>query len=296
VLTEVIINGLFAGCIYALVALGFVIVFKSTNVINFAQASVLTLGAYLIAVWHDDINFWPALVAAAIVCAIVAALVDFIMIRPLRKRRGGEEALAIITIGINIVLATEIDRRVGTDILPTGVPGGSDTSQLLGVTVADTRILAAVVAVILIGALTAVFRYSDLGVAMRSTAADPPTAALMGIRLGRIAAISWGIAGALAAVSGAFFAAYPAAGVSNTTSLLALTTIPAAVVGGLDSLKGAVVGGLLIGLSVSFVTGYQDKLDFFGRGLNSVVPYVVLFVVLLWRPSGLYGERAVTRV
>jgi branched-chain amino acid transport system permease protein len=295
-LLEVLINGLFAGCIYAMVALGFVIVFKSTNVINFAQASVLTLGAYLVAVWHDDIHFWPSVLAAAVVCAIVAALLDFILIRPLRKRRGGEEALAIITIGINIVLATEIRRRVGTDILPTGAPGGPNTSEVLGVTVADNRIIAAATGVVLIGMLAALFRYSDLGVAMRSTAADGPTAALMGIRLGRVAAVSWAIAGALAAVAGAFFAAYPAAGVSNTTALLALTTIPAAVIGGLDSLVGAVIGGLIIGFSISFVTGYQDDLDFLGRGLSAVVPYIVLFGVLLWRPSGIFGSREVTRV
>src|SRR4051812_27906146 len=275
-LLEVLINGLFAGVIYALVALGFVIVFKSTNVINFAQASVLTVGAYLIAVWHDDLGFWPAVLAAAVACAVLSALLDFIFIRPLRKRRGGEEALAIMTIGINIVLATEIRRRVGTDILPTGAPGKSNTSEILGVTVADNRIIAAAVGVVLMGILAAVFRFTDLGVAMRSTAADGPTAALMGIRLGRIAGVSWAIAGALAAVAGAFFAAYPAAGVSNTTSFLALTTIPAAVIGGLDSLVGAVVGGLIVGLSIAFVTGYQDDLDFLGRGLSAVVPYIVL--------------------
>src|SRR3954454_21022398 len=112
-LLEVLVKGLFAGVIYGLVALGFVIVFKSTNVINFAQASVLTLGAYLIAVWHDNIHFWPAVLAAAVTCAIVSALLDLVFIRPLRKRRGGEEALAIMTIGINIVLATEIRPRVG---------------------------------------------------------------------------------------------------------------------------------------------------------------------------------------
>jgi branched-chain amino acid transport system permease protein len=293
---ESLINGLFAGTIYALVALGFVIVFKSTNVINFAHASVLTIGAYMVASWHDDIHFWPAVLAAALACAVLAALLDFVLIRPLRKRRGGEEALAIITIGINIVLATEISRRVGTDIHSTGVPGGAETTELLGVTIAKTRITAAIVAVVLIGVLIAVFRYTDLGVAMRSTASDPATAALMGIRLGRVALISWAIAGALAAIAGAFFAGYPAPGVTRTTSLLALTTIPAAVVGGLDSLKGAVVGGLIIGLSVAFVTGYQDKLDFLGRGLSQVVPYIVLFAVLLWRPSGLFGAREVSRV
>ncbi|MEA2171480.1 MAG: branched-chain amino acid transport system permease protein [Solirubrobacteraceae bacterium] len=293
---ELLINGISYGCIYALVAIGFVIVFKSTNVINFAHASVLTLGAYLIAKWHKDLHFWPSVLLAALVCAVAAALLDFVLIRPLRKRRGGEESLAIITIGINVLLATALDKAISTDILSTGAPGGSKTSELLGVTIADTRITAMVVAVILIGILFLVFERTDLGVGMRATAADPETAALMGIRLGRIAAVSWAIAGALAAVAGAFFAAYPAAGVTNRTSLLALTAIPAAVVGGLDSLLGAVVGGLIIGIASSFVTGYQDNLDFLGRGLSGIVPYIVLFAVLLWRPSGLFGQQSVTRV
>jgi branched-chain amino acid transport system permease protein len=142
----------------------------------------------------------------------------------------------------------------------------------------------------------AAFRFSDWGVAMRSAAADAETAAMMGIRLRRVAAAAWAVAGALAAVAGAFFISFPAAGVSNTTGLLALTAIPAAVLGGLDSTAGAVVGGLTIGLVTTFTAGYQDQIAFLGRGLSDVAPYIVLFVVLLWRPSGIFGTREITRV
>ena len=168
--------------------------------------------------------------------------------RPLRRRRGGIDALAILTIGVNIVLATELTRRVGTDILPTGAPWGSDTATFLGITVPQTRIAAAIVAIVLMGVFFAAFKYSDWGVAMRSTAADPETAALMGIRLSRVAAGAWAVSGVLAAIAGAFFTSFPASGVSTTTYLLALTAIPAAVLGGLDSIAGAVVGGLIIGV------------------------------------------------
>jgi branched-chain amino acid transport system permease protein len=142
----------------------------------------------------------------------------------------------------------------------------------------------------------AAFRYSDWGVAMRSAADDPETAALMGIRLRRVALVAWGVAGALAAVGGAFFTSFPAAGVSNATGLLALTAIPAAVLGGLDSTAGAVVGGLLIGVVATFTAGYQDDIAFLGRGLSEVAPYIVLLAVLLWRPSGIFGTRGITRV
>jgi branched-chain amino acid transport system permease protein len=293
---ELLVSGLSLGCIYALIAMGFVIVFKATNVVNFAHASVLMLGAYLVAKWHDSLGFLGALLAAAAACAVAAALLDVLFVRPLRRRRGGIDALAILTIGLNIVLATELTRQVGTDILPSGAPWGSHTVTFLGITVPQTRIAAAIVAIALMGAFYAAFKYSDWGVAMRSTAADAETAALMGIRLSRIAAGAWAVSGFLAAIAGAFFTSFPAAGVSTTTYLLALTAIPAAVLGGLDSIGGAVVGGLVIGVAITFTAGYQDELSFLGRGLSEVIPYVVLLLVLLWRPSGLFGTPEISRV
>jgi branched-chain amino acid transport system permease protein len=293
---ELLVSGLSLGCIYALIAMGFVIVFKATNVVNFAHASVVMLGAYLVARWHDDLGFWGAVLAAAAACAVVAALIDVLLVRPLRRRRGGVDTLAILTIGVNIVLATELSRRVGTDILPTGAPWGSKTATFLGLTVPQTRIASAVVALLLMAVFFAAFKYSDWGVAMRSTAADPETAALMGIRLSRVAMGAWAVSGFLAAIAGVFFTSFPASGVSTTTYLLALTAIPAAVLGGLDSVGGAVVGGLVIGVAITFTAGYQDELSFLGRGLSEVIPYVVLLVVLVWRPSGLFGTPEISRV
>jgi branched-chain amino acid transport system permease protein len=241
-------------------------------------------------------GFFGALAASAVVCALVAALIDVNFVRPLRRRHGGEDALAILTIGINILIGTYLTNQVGTDIKPSGAPWGSDSAHILGVTVPQTRIAAAIFALILMGIFFAAFRYSDWGVSMRSTAADPETAALMGIRLNRVAAGAWAVSGVLAAIGGAFFISFPAAGVSNHTGLLALGAIPAAVLGGLDSVTGAIVGGLIIGVAVTFAAGYQDDIAFLGRGLSEVVPYAALFVVLLWRPSGLFGTREVTRV
>jgi len=293
---ELLISGLSLGCIYALIAMGFVVVFKATNVVNFAHASILMLGAYLVARWHDALGFFGAIGAAAVACAVVAALCDVLLVRPLRRRRGSIDALAILTIAINVLIGTDLMRRVGPDILPSGAPWGSDVTHVLGVAVPQTRIAAAAVAIVLMTAFWAAFRFSDWGVAMRSAAADAETAAMMGIRLKRVAAGAWALAGALAAVGGAFFTSFPAAGVSNTTGLLALTAIPAAVLGGLDSTAGAVVGGLTIGVVATFTAGYQDDIAFLGRGLSEVAPYIVLLAVLLWRPSGIFGTRGLTRV
>jgi branched-chain amino acid transport system permease protein len=293
---ELLISGLSLGCIYALIAMGFVVVFKATKVVNFAHASVLMLGAYLVARWHEPLGFFGAVAVAAVCCAVVAALCDIVFVRALRRRRGSQDILAILTIGLNIVLGTELAREVGTDLLPSGAPWGSDVTHLLGVTVPQTRIAAAVVALVLMGLFWLAFTRSGWGIAMRSAASDPEAAALSGIRLGRVAAGAWALAGALAAIAGAFFTSFPAAGVSNATGLLALTAIPAAVLGGLDSTAGAVVGGLAIGVATTLAAGYQDNIAFLGRGLSEVVPYVVLLLVLLWRPSGVFGTKEVTRV
>lgn len=294
---ELLVSGLLFGCVYALISMGFVIVFKATNVVNFAHVSVLMLGAFIVAKLNrEDVEFLLAVGIAAVVCGIVAALLDVIVVGPLRRRGGGIDALAIITIGLNIVLATELTRQVGVDTIPSGAPWGNDTTEFLGVTVQQTRVAAAITAVILMTIFAIAFKYSDWGVAMRSTADDPETAALMGIRLSRVAMGAWAVSGLLAAIAGAYFISFPAPGVTNATYLLALTAIPAAVLGGLDSTVGAVVGGLIIGAVVTLTAGYQDELSFLGRGLNEVAPYVVLLVVLLWRPWGLFGTREVTRV
>jgi branched-chain amino acid transport system permease protein len=293
---ELVITGLSLGCIYALIAMGFVIVFKATNVVNFAHASVVMLGAYLVAKWHQQLGFFGAIGAAAVACAIAAALIDLVFVRALRRRGGGVDALAILTIALNLLLGTELVRAVGNDLLPSGAPWGSDTSHILGTAIPQARIAAAIVALLLMGVFYAAFTRSDWGVAMRSAASDPEAAALMGIRLSRVAAGAWAVGGALAAIGGAFFVSFPASGVSNATGLLALSVIPVAVLGGLDSIVGAVIAGLLIGVAQTMASGYQDNIAFLGRGLSNVVPFIVLFVVLLWRPSGLFGTRELTRV
>jgi branched-chain amino acid transport system permease protein len=293
---ELLISGLSLGCIYALIAMGFVVVFKATNVVNFAHASILMLGAYLVARLHEQLGFFGALAVAVLACAVVAALIDLVLVRALRRQGGDQDTLAILTIGINVLLGTELARRVGTDLLPSGAPWGSDVTHLFGVTVPQTRVAAAVIAIALMVLFWLAFTRSGWGVAMRSAASDAEAAALMGIPLGRVAYGAWAIAGGLAAIGGAFFTSFPAAGVSNATGLLALTAIPAAVLGGLDSTGGAVVGGLTIGVATTMAAGYQDQIAFLGRGLSEVVPYVALLIVLLWRPSGVFGSREVSRV
>ena len=168
--------------------------------------------------------------------------------------------------------------------------------HLGGVGITTNRALAVVVAAVLMGLFFAFFKFSGWGVAMRASAEDTEAAALMGIRLGRVSMIAWVVAGVLAAVAGVFLTGSPTPGVTPGVAAVALRAFPAAILGGLDSTGGAVVGGLVVGLAESFAAGYQDQILFLGRGFGDVVPYVVMVLVLLVRPSGLFGTRELTRV
>jgi len=291
---SLLIGGLFLGAIYSLVALGFVTVFKATHVINFAQGSVLLLGAFVIGRTHGSLGFWGAVVLGIAAAALVALLIDAVLIRPVRRADLG--TLAILTLGVDILLATELTREIGTDVLSVGAPWGSDVVEVAGIRVAESRVIAGGVAAVLVAAFAAVFKFTDWGIAMRSAAEDGETASLMGIRLNRVAAAAWAMAGALAAIGGLFLTSFPAAGVTGGVGLVALAAIPAVVLGGFDSPSGAVVGGLIIGVVSVLTAGYQDELSFLGRGLGTVAPYIVMLLVLLVRPNGLFGTKEVTRV
>jgi len=288
------VGGLFLGAIYALVALGFVTIFRATGVINFAQGSVLLLGAYVIGRLDDSIGFWPAVLVGILAAALASLLVDVLLIRRVRDADLG--TLAILTLGVDILLLTELTRQIGTDVINIGAPWGDDVVEVAGIRVAESRVLAGAVALVLVAALAAAVKLTDWGVAMRSAAEDGETASLMGIRLNRVAAGAWALAGALAAIGGLFLTSFPAAGVTGGIGLVALAAIPAVVLGGFDSPGGAVIGGLVIGVVSVLCSGYQDELSFLGRGTGAVAPYVVMLLVLLVRPSGLFGTRELTRV
>lgn len=291
---ELIINGISLGFIYTLISLGFVVIFKATEVVNFAQGSMLLLGAYVVARVHDSVGFVPAVLIGIAAGALGALIIERVFVA--QARRADATALAILTIGIDIVLATELTRRIGQDVLSFGDPWGNTTVDLGPFTVPQARVAAMAVSIVLVGAFFAAFKYSNWGVATRATAEDSEAAALMGIRRGRVSLVAWIVAGALATVAGVFLGTSPSPGLNNTSNLTALNAFPAAVVGGLDSTGGAVAGGLLIGVVQSLAAGYNDRLSFLGAPLGDVAAYGVMLIVLLWRPSGLFGTKELARV
>ncbi|MEO3782716.1 branched-chain amino acid ABC transporter permease [Actinocorallia sp. B10E7] len=291
---ELLLNGISLGAVYSLIALGFVIIFKASEVVNFSHASLLLVGGFIIAKLHDPIGFWAALAAGVAGAALVGCLVEFLIIR--RSKNPSHSVLAIVTIGVDIVLATELTRQIGTSVLAMGDPWGDKVVHLGPVSIAQTRVAALLVAALLITAFLLAFKHTGWGVAMRASAEDGEAAALMGIRLGRVSLSAWAVAGALAAVAALFLAVFPTPGLDRTTGMVALKAFPAAILGGLDSTTGALVGGLAIGVTESLMSGYQNDLTFLGRGIGDVAPFLVMLIVLLVRPAGLFGTRELTRV
>jgi branched-chain amino acid transport system permease protein len=291
---SLLLNGISLGAMYALIALGFVIIFKSSGVVSFTHGSLLLLGAYAIVRFSDPLGFWLGALAGLLLTAAVALLIERLLIN--RLRGAPDISLAVITIGVDILLLTDMTRRIGSDILNVPHPWGARVLRLGDVGLSLNRAIGIAVAAVLIGLFFLAFKYSNWGVAMRAAAEDGEAAALMGISRGRVSAIAWLIAGSLAAIAALFLVGAPTPGVSPAVYTVALGAFPAAILGGLDSTGGALAGGLLIGVTEALVAGYQNDLLFLGRGFGDVVPYVVMIVVLLVRPSGLFGTRELTRV
>lgn len=291
---ELVVNGVSIGSVYALIALGFVIIFKATEVVNFAHASLLLVGGFLIAKLHPVLGFWAALAAGIAGAALIGALVEFLILR--RARTGVHGVLAIVTIGVDIMITAELTRQIGTDVLAMGDPWRDRVVHLGPILIAQTRLVALAVAATLIAAFLLAFKFTSWGVALRATAEDAEAAALMGIRLGRVSLGAWAIAGALAAIAALFLCVFPTPGLDRNTAVAAMRAFPAAILGGLDSTTGALAGGLIIGVTESLVNGYQSELAFLGRGFGDAAPFLVMFVILLFRPSGLFGTKELTRV
>lgn len=287
--------GLAQGSVYALLALGFVIVYKSTRVISFAQPGLMAFGAWWVIYFGAilDWGFWPAVLVSVLVTATMAAGIERIAIRPMVGQP--VFAAAIVTIGLDIILRTVVNDLLGSNVRSLGDPWGLETVRIGGVVVRE-RWIAMVVAMAAVGGvLILFFKRTRMGLAMRATSFDQEASLAQGVSVGRVFGLSWAIAGGLAAIAGIFVE--PGGGFTQQSAFIALKALPALVVGGLESLGGAVVGGLLIGLLEGYSFTYQtDLLPALGQNFSQVVPYLIMLVVLLIRPYGLFGTREVERV
>ncbi len=292
-LLQSILRGLGSGSVYALLAVGFVIIYKSTRVISFAQPALMLTGAVLVSYLAVEVNFYLAVVLGAALVALLALAIERVALRPMVGKP--VFVVAIITLGVDIVVRVVVNSFIGREVRQVGDPWGLDTVSI-GPVALETRYLAMMVTTaVLVTALFAFFRYSRIGLAMRATALDQEAALAQGISVGTVFALSWAIAGALATVAGVFVGT--GAGVDQQTWIVALIGLPAIILGGLDSVPGAVIGGLVIGVVQSLVGTYQGSYaPWLGQNFAVVAPYVVMLLVLLIRPYGLFGTREVERV
>lgn len=281
-------TGLSNGMVYALVAVGFVVIYKASDVINFAQGELLLFGAYLTFSFIGQLGLpWSlGVLATVLVAAAIGLVIERLVLRPLI----GEPVISMImvTIGLSSLLRAVVSGIWGP--LPRSFPPfiPSHEVRVGGAVLGADRLLTIAIAGALLVALTLFFRYTRDGIAMRAIADDQQAALSMGISIRRVLAVAWAMAAVSAAVGGIMLANI--VGVSQDVAYVGLRVFPVVILGGLDSVPGAIVGGAIIGLLESYTAGY------FGHGLNLIVPFVVLVVVLMVRPYGLFGKEIIERV
>ena len=308
-----VVEGLSLAAIYALLALGFVIIYKSTQVLSFAQPALLLFGAYTAAYVSVTLGlgFWVGLAAGLVFTAGLGAASERIALRPMVGKP--VFAAAILTIGLDITVRVVVNDLIGVNVRAVGTPvadgfgaptlpwpsepirlGSAD--GIGGVVIQWRAVVLVLTAVVLVVALMVFFRKSRLGLAMRASALDQEVAQAQGVDVGRVFSTAWVFGGFLAAVAGVL-GATSFTGLTQSNYVVALKALPAIVVGGLDSIAGAVVGALIIGLVEAFTSTYQAQYAaWLGGNFSQVVPYVVMLIVLLVRPYGLFGTEEAERV
>jgi branched-chain amino acid transport system permease protein len=293
---QLVIAGLALGARYALVALGFVVIYRATGVINFAQGGLVALGAYLTYYFNQrvELGFVPSVLIALAICALAGVLVERLLLRHMV----GQPVFAVImvTIGLLFIIEQLIPTLWGHQAHNLGDPWGVETIDAAGLSVAVRDLWTLGLAGVALGGFFLFSRYTRYGLAMRATALDQEAALAQGISARRVFAISWGIAGVVAALAGITLAS-GAAAVNPTISFIALAAFPAMILGGLDSPVGAVIGGMVIGVTQTLTAGYQpEHAAWLGANFHVVMPYVVMVLILLVRPYGLFGTPEVHRL
>jgi branched-chain amino acid transport system permease protein len=294
---QLFVYGLSLGSLYGLVALGFVVIFKSTGVINFAHGAVVMIAGYFLFVAGGGALHAPFGVAFIIALIAIAAFTVGVERLVLSyAATSSADTKLIITLGLFIVLVTSAEAYFGVGQVSIGVPIQGQL-VIAGVHIDYIRVAAIGASVLCVAALALFFNQSRLGLAMRVVAADPEVATGLGINVQWIHAVAWAIAGILGLVAVTFLGSLPGHGLEPSTAYVAFRAFPAAVLGGMGSLPGAVVGGLLIGMVEMFMAGYQpDLLPWLGSGFYVVSGYIVMIAILLFYPEGIFGRRRGERV
>ena len=287
---QLVISGAAQGCIYGLIALGFVLIYKATETVSFAQGDLMMLGAFggLAGMTLLGFPFWLAVISAIAAMALFGVLLERVVIRPIL----GQPAFSIVmlTIGIGYVTRGLITMLpgIGTDTHTLPVPYRGMTWNLGSLMLSAEQLTVIGATAVLCAGLFVMFRYSKLGIAMQASSQNQLAAYYMGIPVKRLNGLVWGLAAAVAAIAGLLLA--PITFVHANMGFIGLKAFPAAVVGGFGSLPGAIVGGLIIGVVESLAGFYLPE------GFKDIAAYIVVLIMLMVKPNGLFGEKLTKKV
>jgi branched-chain amino acid transport system permease protein len=287
-----ITNGIMIGLMYTLIALGFVLVYKATDAINFAQGEFVMFAGFIAAAaaYFAGLSFW---ICASLAIAGMAAFgfgLERIVLRPLI----GRPVIAVImaTIGIAAVLRGSATIAFGAGTRAINMPVGDDPIVLGPIMFPPVELVGAVISLVSLAAFTWFFLRTRMGIAMRAVADSQQVAMAMGINVRRYFAFAWALAGVVSALAGLVWGAM--IGVDNQLAVVGLKVFPVVILGGLDSIVGAVVGGLIVGVVENLAAGYLDP--YVGGGTKDFAPYVLMIVALMIRPYGIFGRRLIERI
>ena len=285
---DLLASGVAIGAIYGLIAMGFAVIYKATGLANFAQGEMSMIVAYIAWTIATTLtgNIFVVVAGSIAVAVLLGLAVERFIMRPML----GEPIFStvLVTIGVAVVLRSLI--TLVWDAYPhaLNLGVGRDVVKLAGVSLRGAQIGAVVTLLVVMAAFYLFFRFSKIGVAMRAVAADDRTALLMGVSAARIHAIAWGCSSAIAGIAGVLFAlVYD---LSPAMFQIGLKSFPASILGGLDSVIGSGFGGIIIGVVENMAGGYG------GSGLKDVAGFLVIIVILMVQPFGLFGEREIVRV
>jgi branched-chain amino acid transport system permease protein len=287
-LVQLLVSGVAVGLVYGFVGMGFAMIYRATGVVNFAQGELMMLVAYIAFTLSGTLGlgFWALLGASIVVSIVIGLVVELLLIRPML----GQPVFStvMVTIGLAVIIRSVVVLVWGADPMPlaTGISTAPIRIGPAGVFPAQLYALAIMAAVV--AALWLFFRHSRTGIAMRATANLQTTALLMGINVKRIFALSWALSAGLAAIAGVLVGVIY--DLNPGLWLTGLRSFPAVILGGLDSVFGAALGGVLIGVVENLSEGY------IGRGMKEIAGFVLILVVLMVRPYGLFGNAEIERV
>ncbi|HSU04122.1 MAG TPA: branched-chain amino acid ABC transporter permease [Acetobacteraceae bacterium] len=283
-------NGLLVGLMYALIALGFVLVYKATEAFNFAQGEFVMFGAFIAAGAETALPLWAAIGLALGGMVAFCFGLERVVLRPLL----GRPIIAVImaTIGVAALLRGVATLAFGAGTRAITLPIPDDPFFLGPIMLPPIDLLGAGVSLVFLAVFTWFFLRTRVGLAMRAVADNQQVAAAMGINVQRYFALAWAMTGVVSALGGVVWGAL--LGVDNQLALVGLKVFPVVILGGFDSILGAVVGGLIVGVVESLSAGYLDPLV--GGGTKDFMPYVLMIAALMIRPYGIFGKRPVQRV